>query len=64
MKEGLKEGLKEGEERGREEGRKKEKLAIAKNLLESGMSPMRVAEITKLDIKEVQSLEQAKTSKH
>ena len=57
--EGLKEGLKEGEEK----GRKKERLNIAKNLLESGMPPMRVAEMTELDIEDVQALEQEKSAK-
>ena len=49
---------------GHEEGRKEKAIEIAKNLLESGMPPMRVAEITKLDIEEIQSLEQANTSKY
>ena len=61
--EGRKEGLKEGEKKGRKEGEKKKAIDIAKNLIESGMPLQRVAEITELDIEEVQALEQAKTTK-
>ena len=52
--------LKKYEEKGREEGRKEEKLTIAKSILENGISPMKVAEMTGLHIEDVQALKQAK----
>ncbi|MEM7175915.1 MAG: Rpn family recombination-promoting nuclease/putative transposase [Chlamydiota bacterium] len=60
--EGLKKGLKKGLEKGRKEGEAKV-FEIAKNLLASGMPPKSVAEITDLDLEDVQALEQAKTGK-
>ena len=61
-KEGREEGREEGRKEGEEKGEKKKAIDIAKNLLESGMPLMRVAEMTELDIEDVEALEQAKVN--
>ena len=53
---GLEQGLEQGLERGREQGLREGKLAIAKNLLEKGMSCEFVQEITGLDLETIQTL--------
>jgi len=53
---GLKQGLKQGRQEGREEGRHEEARAIAKNLLNDGMSPKAVQKLTGLPEKEVMAL--------
>ena len=55
--------VKEGHEEGRKEGLKEGKMSIAKKLFRKGMSFQEVAEMTELDIKDIQSLKQAKASK-
>jgi len=54
--EARKEGREEGEEIGMEKGMKKEKLIIAKNLLEKGSSPEFVYEITGISLDEIEQL--------
>ena len=48
--EGLKEGLKEGREQGRTEGRVEERLAVARRMLEAGVSIDQVATFTGLTV--------------
>ena len=61
--EGRKEGLEEGRKEGRKEGLEEGKMSIAKKLFQKGMSLQEVAEMTELDIKDIQSLKRAKASK-
>jgi len=50
------EALEEGREEGMEEGMEKEKLIIAKNLLEKGSTPEFVHEITGLPLEEIEEI--------
>ena len=50
------EAREEGHEEGLKEGREKEKLIIAKNLLEKGSTPEFVHEITGLSTEEISKL--------
>ncbi|TLY46733.1 MAG: hypothetical protein E6K54_08195 [Gammaproteobacteria bacterium] len=54
--EGLQLGRKEGLQQGREEGRHEEAIAIAKNLLNDGMSPKAIQKLTGLSEKEIMAL--------
>lgn len=50
-------GCKRGREEGRKEGREKERLAIAKTLLEEGMSMDKIIKITSLSQKELDAID-------
>jgi len=54
--EGLEDGIEIGMEKGEEIGMKKEKLIIAKNLLEKGSTPEFVHEITGISLDEIERL--------
>ena len=54
--EGIKEGIKKGMEEGVEKGKKSEKIAIAKNLKNSGIDINIISENTGLSIEEIKNL--------
>ena len=53
---GVEKGRKEGREEGREEGRDLEKLAIARNLIQTSLSDNEIAKITGLSVEKVRRL--------
>lgn len=56
IKEGIKKGIKKGMEEGVEKGKKSEKIAIAKNLKNSGIDINIISENTGLSIEEIKNL--------
>ena len=54
--EGLEQGRTEGLEQGRTEGLSQGRISIAKELLKDGMSIQKIADITKLKIKQIETL--------
>ena len=53
---GVEEGLEKGLEKGRQEGLQEARLTLAKRLLERGVPPEEIVEVTELSVETVESL--------
>jgi len=56
LQEGEEHGFKKGEERGLKKGEQKEKMAIARRMLQKGLNEELISQVTGLSLAEIQGL--------